>query len=281
MKPVIKWTGSKRGQSERIIRTFPKKVLVYREPFLGGGHVLGQALQSEAFQAKKYVASDISGPLIKIWRLIKNEPLELFENYRKHWSRFQDDTDYYYEIRDEFNSTGDPKLFLFLTRTCYNGLIRFNSDGEFNTSVHIDRPGIKPPDLYNVILKWHRLFKRHTVEFKLKDYRDIDVKDGDWCYLDPPYFDTESIYHGGLNVEEFYDWLRTLPCGFAFSFDGKTESGEQEVFVPKDIYDDHKLLDSSKSSFRKLKQKDERVYESLYLSYKSQKESLKSKFFEK
>lgn len=281
MQPVIKWTGSKRGQAERIVRTFPKNVSVYREPFLGGGHVLGHALQVEAFQAEKYVGSDISEPLIKIWRLVKNEPLKLFEDYRKHWSKFQDNKDYYYKVREEFNSTRDPKLFLFLTRTCYNGLIRFNSDREFNTSVHIDRPGINPPDLYNVILKWHRLFKRHTVEFKQVEYFDINATEKDWCYLDPPYFDTESIYHGGIETEKFYEWLRNLSCGFAFSFDGKTESGEQEVFVPEDIYDEHKLLDSSKSSFRKLKQKDERVYESLYLSYKSEKNSLKSKFFEK
>lgn len=279
MQPVVKWTGSKRGQANRIIKHFPNEIQVFYEPFLGGAHVFAECIKSERISVEKYIGSDILEPLIKIWKSVKTDPLLLYKSYEEKWSKFQDDTDYFYEERRYFNETGDHFSFLFLTRTCYNGLIRFNSDGDFNTSVHIERPGIKPSDLYNVILRWHRLFKTQDVKFKVQDYKELECNSEDWCYLDPPYLDTGEMYQNSLNKEEFYKWLDNLDCGYALSFDGKTESEDQSVFVPEDLYSSHKLLDSSKSSFRKLKEKDERVFESLYVNYKNCNQR-SNKFFE-
>lgn len=199
--------------------------------------------------------------------MVKNDPNILYKSYKNHWEKFQQDTDYYYEVREEFNRKKDPKLFLFLSRTCYNGLIRFNSDGEFNTSVHFDRPGIEPQTLYKTIVNWNRVFKAVEVEFKCQDYSKITPKENDWVYLDPPYHDTKSIYHGGLDLDSFYKWINSLNSGYALSFDGKVGSEDQEVFIPDYLYDEHVLMNSSVSGFRKLKQKPQEVSESLYINY--------------
>lgn len=280
MKPVVKWTGSKRRLSEQIIDYFPSRIKTYKEPFLGGAHIFGEVLKSERVKADKYKGSDLSEPLIFLWRMVKNNPLKLYEKYKEHWFKFQDNVDYYYEVRSKFNEEKNPCDFLFLTRTCYNGLIRFNSSGEFNTSVHIDRQGINPTDLYDIILNWHYLFKNRNVQFSVLNYEEVEVSKNDFLYLDPPYFDTDSIYFSGLNHSDFFEWLKNVSCNYALSFDGKVEDSKQDVFIDKDLYDDHFLLDSSKSSFRKLKKENKRVFESLYLMYQTKKpEKLKNKFF--
>ena len=75
-QPVIKWSGSKRSQSEEIIKRFPKKIDTYYEPFIGGGSILFQLLNSD-IEVKEYICSDINEELIALWNIIKEEPYEL------------------------------------------------------------------------------------------------------------------------------------------------------------------------------------------------------------
>lgn len=126
LQPVIKWSGSKRNQANEIIKTFPKNYNEYYEPFIGGGSILG------ALNPEKAIAGDTCAPLIELWNKIKNNPKDLSKNYENNWLKLQKDHDYYYEVRGRFNQENNPDDFLFLTRTAYNGLIRFNSTGEFN-----------------------------------------------------------------------------------------------------------------------------------------------------
>lgn len=130
MDPLIKWTGSKRRIADSIISKFPDQVETYYEPFLGGAHVLIESIRSNHFQANRYIGSDICEPLIEIYKLLRDQPLRLYESYKNHWNTFQNDPEHYYQVRESFNESKSPLDFLFLTRTCYNGLIRFNGSGE-------------------------------------------------------------------------------------------------------------------------------------------------------
>lgn len=284
MKPIIKYTGSKRPIAPEIVSTFPSEIETYYEPFIGGAHVLINVLKSERITAKKYVASDILLPLINFWKLVKSNPSELYKEYKFHWKKFNQNPDYYYEIRDEFNkNVSDPKLFLFLTRTCYNGLIRFNSDGEFNTSVHFGRSGIEPQSFYKILVDWHNILNLEPVEFIHRDYQELTESKKDWIYLDPPYIDTKAIYEGGIDINGFYKWLGELDAGYALSFDGKVGNEKQKHFIPDDLYDSHVLLDSSISGFRKLKNDAKRVYESLYIklnNHEAPEKNYNKRFFE-
>lgn len=90
--PVIKWSGSKRSQSEEIISNFPKEINIYYEPFVGGGSVLYQLLNSD-IKVNKFICSDINEDLINLWNTIKDTPLELSIHYNKLWGELNKDND--------------------------------------------------------------------------------------------------------------------------------------------------------------------------------------------
>ena len=102
IKPVIKWSGSKRSQAFEIVNKIPKHNK-YFEPFLGGGSIMYALNPSNA------ICSDICEPLINLWNVIKNDPIGLADYYREQWERMQEEGyQVYYEIRDEFNSSFSP-----------------------------------------------------------------------------------------------------------------------------------------------------------------------------
>ena len=190
--PVIKWSGSKRSQAEKIIKIFPNFDR-YFEPFLGGGSILIRT------NAKTAICGDVCKPLIDFWNLIKNKPSKLVDDYEEKWNKLQQyGYETYYHIRDEFNKKQNPSDLLFLSRTCVNGLIRFNSKGEFNNSLHYTRKGIHPEALEKIIFQWSNMIQNYV--FVTGDYRKTTRKitSNDFVYLDPPYFNTVGRYYGKI-----------------------------------------------------------------------------------
>ena len=179
IKPFIKWSGSKRSQADRLSSFLPS-FRRYYEPFVGGGSVLYRISPEEA------VVGDSCKPLIDLWEAVKTFPERLSSEYRSLWESLQKDNDFYYEVRDRFNAYQEPWDFLFLTRTCMNGLIRFNREGKFNTSFHIGRSGIHPDTMDTIILDWHQ--RLHGVVFVSGDFTETlrTVTAEDFVYLDPP-----------------------------------------------------------------------------------------------
>lgn len=84
-EPVIKWSGSKRSQAEKILTFFPKEIDTYYEPFCGGASVLRRLLDSD-IRVKHYICSDLNGGLIDLWNEIINNPLEVSSYYKKLWN---------------------------------------------------------------------------------------------------------------------------------------------------------------------------------------------------
>lgn len=106
-----------------------------------------------------------------------------------------------------------------------------------------------------------------NVVFLKQSYEKVYPESNDFIYLDPPYANTKGMYQGTIDYEYFWDWIRTLECKLALSFDGKLGSKDKTYDVPKDIYKTHNYLCSGMSNFKKMKQKQAYVYESLYLNY--------------
>lgn len=271
-QPVIKWTGSKRSQSEEIVSRMPKKIKTYYEPFIGGGSLMFQLLHSD-IEVENIICSDINNDLITLWNTIKNNPKFLIDEYSRMWKEMKDlgDIDkrkeYFYSIRTKFNETRKPEFFLFLSRTCTNGLIRYNSSGNFNTSLHFSRDGIKPTKLEKIIDEWSTKLNERNVKFINQSYENIQTKEGDFIYLDPPYANTKGIYYGVIDYEAFWNWIDAQDGKFMLSFDGKREEVDNTYAVPERLYSEHIYLKSGRSSFKDLKQQVvEVVYESLYIS---------------
>lgn len=263
--PVIKWTGSKRSQAQKIISMFPK-FKTYYEPFLGGGSIMVRT------NAKNAICGDICKPLIDFYKLIRDNPDNIIKSYTTKWNKLQSDgSDIYYDIRGKFNKNNNPHDLLFLSRTCVNGLIRFNKSGEFNNAFHHTRPGINPETLANTIRQWSGIIKHY--KFVHKDYSNTTLKatTDDFVYLDPPYFNTRGIYYGTIPYDEFLDYLESLNSRnikFAMSFDGTRGSNDFTVDIPKKLYKRKLLLDSGNSPFRNvMNKKVEMVKESLYLNF--------------
>lgn len=263
--PVIKWSGSKRSQAEIIRSFFPESYNTYFEPFIGGGSML------YAVNPKTAICGDICEPLVMLWKEIKENPEHLATEYKKRWLELQEDYQTYYRVRDEFNKKQMPADLLFLSRTCVNGLIRFNANGEFNNSLHHTRPGILPEKLEIILNDWSKRIQ--STSFYAQDYEltTDSAKKGDIVYLDPPYFHTKGRYYGAIDFERFYCYLDSLNSKgikYILSFDGTRGDDNYVVELPKDLYVRHELIPSGNSSFKKVMDKEnKKVFESLYLNW--------------
>lgn len=270
---MVKWSGSKRSQSEDIIKMIPNKEFnTYYEPFVGGASVLYQLLHSDK-KFNRYICSDINNDLISLWKKIKNEPYEIINSYEKMWNELNIDDDkkrkknYFYMVRERFNKEKNPDDFMFIMRTTTNGMPRYNNSGEFNNSFHVTRNGIVPNTLANIVVEWSELLNKYEVEFICTSFENVITTNNDFMYSDPPYPNTKGMYYGKINYGVFWDWLRKQQGSYMFSFPGKTSSLNIVYEVPEDTYSKHEYLYSGNSSFRRIigKSNKEYVQESLYI----------------
>ena len=227
IEPVIKWSGSKRYVAPELSKLIINQKR-YIEPFIGGGSMLPFR------QIPNAVASDIISELINLWNQIKNNPEQVAHEYQVRWNRLQKEGhSVYYEVRDSFNKTKNEFDFHFLTRTCVNGLIRYNTNGEFNNSMHKNRPGINPKSFRDIILKWSYFIK--DVEFRNTDYRNTlaDANKNDFVFLDPPYGGTKDRYtKTEFNLSEFYnelERLNSIGAKWILTFDGTAGNREHDI----------------------------------------------------
>jgi DNA adenine methylase len=181
-KPFVKWAGGKTKLVPEILKYLPEKYNNYIEPFVGGGALFF------ALKPKKAILNDINSELIATYKVIQKKPEELIfllEDYQKKHNK-----DFYYKTRStNVESLDDVEVaarFVYLNKTCFNGLYRVNQKNEFN----VPMGSYKNPTILDEenILKCSRAFK--NVEFYNMDYRDFlsqFAKPNDFVYLDPPY----------------------------------------------------------------------------------------------
>lgn len=262
---LIKWTGSKRALANEIYSHFPKHKR-YFEPFLGGGALLYLSSLHECY------ASDIYCPLIEFWKLVKDKPEEVIENYSKQWQQLQSDLpNYFYLVRDRFNSRPNPFDLCFLSRTCVNGIIRFNSSGEFNNSFHLSRKGMKPEKFARIARNWSKFLSQ--TEFSCCDFAEALDKTvtGDFAYLDPPYAASTNRYQNNIDIEKLFDVLESMNQRgilWILSFDGIRGDTDYRARIPEKMYKKHILIDAGHSKVKKvLSGSNETVHESIYLNF--------------
>ena len=273
---LIKWTGSKRKQAKDIVDIFPKEIETYYEPVVGGASIAIELMLRNDVKVNNFVLSDINKDLISFYDAVINYPKQLIDLYtdlHNHFVACNDKKVFYESARKEFNRSHNTALFLFLTRTSHNGLIRYNSKGEYNVGCHYNRNGIKPDKLSKIINFYSDLFNRRNVRFSCCDYSRIKPNENDFCYFDPPYGGTgTSIYFGNFDKNNFFNFIRSLKCKYAISYDGNTtENKNLNCKLDNDLYKNHYLIDNGISGFRKLHGNNVYVKESLYCNYDIEK----------
>ncbi|MBD3172977.1 Dam family site-specific DNA-(adenine-N6)-methyltransferase [Candidatus Bathyarchaeota archaeon] len=182
MKPILKWAGGKRQIIDNIISYFPKdyKSRRYHEPFFGGGAVFFKLEQTNG------TINDINKRLINFYKIVRDKPDELI---RKTLGYKYNEKEYY-DLRDTLNQGNiddveEASIFLYLNKTCFNGLYRVNSKNQFNVPFgKYKNPTIVPK---RRIRKASELLK--DVEILCTDFEYLyeGAKKGDLCYFDPPY----------------------------------------------------------------------------------------------
>ncbi len=182
MKPFLKWAGGKRWLIPRLAGKLPQYNR-YFEPFLGSGSLFF------ALEPKIAVLSDSNRELINCFRQVKNHCKDVVGLLR----RLSADKDTYYKVRDCFYSKAHAiekaAYFIYLNKTCWNGLYRVNANGKFN----VPCGSLKP----NALIFEEQHLKTaskmlRNVELLCCDFEESikDVKSGDLVYLDPPYVTT-------------------------------------------------------------------------------------------
>jgi DNA adenine methylase len=268
LNPVIKWSGSKRALAPTILPLIPKSGN-YFEPFIGGGSILGNIGPRKSF------ASDILPELIDLWEAIKTQPDFLAHEYLKMWNRLQaHGHEVYYEVRDIFNERKSPEHFLFLTRTCVNGLIRFNSAGEFNNSLHHSRPGIHPDRLALILNEWSKRVSQ-TVFINCDFTETINrCKKNDIVYLDPPYMNNKGRYSKAtFDFQRLWDSLEELnrrSVKWILSIDGSSGSRDYSTNLetPRSLASVEFNVAAGNSPFPRLqKSRTDEVFESIFMNF--------------
>lgn len=179
-KQFLKWAGGKQQLLPELAKYIPKSYGRYFEPFLGSGAYFFNVIEGKAF------LSDINEDLINCYQVVKNDVEKLIESLKKH----ENTSEYFYQMRatdtDSLDKLERASRFIFLNRTCFNGLYRVNKSGKFNVPFgKYKNPNIVQEDK----LKLASLeLKRATIVYS--DYKKVlkKAKKNDFIYLDPPYF---------------------------------------------------------------------------------------------
>ena len=202
VRPFVKWAGGKNKLIPQMEQYYPKelkenKIDVYIEPFVGGGAILMDILKK--YNIKKAYAFDINKNLINCYNIIKDKVESLVLELKKleeEYLKLDDENrkEYYYDIRKKYNSINienenealeKTTYFIFLNKTCFNGLYRENRRGQFNVPIG----KYKNPTICDEenLIELSKLIK--NVTFINGDYRESYkyIEENTFIYFDPPY----------------------------------------------------------------------------------------------
>jgi DNA adenine methylase len=182
--PIVKWVGGKSKLLDELCARAPGTFERYFEPFLGGGALFFRLRPARAS------LSDRNEALIECYRAVRDEVDDVIDALVGH--RVRHGREYYYETRDAWNagmreatSAERAATFVYLNKTCYNGLWRVNSHGAFNVPMgRYERPAILDAAALRMAATALRGRDLHARAF---DEVLDEAKAGDFVYFDPPY----------------------------------------------------------------------------------------------
>ncbi|TXJ53996.1 DNA adenine methylase [Brachyspira aalborgi] len=250
IKPFVKWAGGKNGLINSLISFIPKNFNSYFEPFVGGGALFFYLKNLNILNSKKIYLNDKNTELINAYKQIKINPnklLEELEILKNNHSK-----EYFYKIRNldrdfDFYSLSEvfrAARFIYLNKTCFNGLCRYNAKGNFNTPMG----SYKNPKIYDkdLIFSVHEVLKNVSITNKDFEVVSLKAKKGDFIYFDPPYYPlnkTSSFvsYTDNFSANEqirLYKLFKMLDCeGIKV-----LQSNSNTDFI-KELYKDFEIIE--------------------------------------
>lgn len=271
---LLKWVGNKQRFARDIISFFPSNFGTYFEPFLGSGAVLA------TLAPEKALASDSFGPLIQIFQTLKTSPETLKGYYAERWNLLNDENkrEIYEEIKASYNRKPNAADLLFISRSCYGGVVRFRTDGYISTPVGIHDP-IAPESFNQRVDEWHK--RVQTTEFQHIEFEEAirKARKGDLIYCDPPYSHSQSILYGAQSFN-LADLLKIIgDCKkrgiyVVLSIDGKKRSGNLilDLPIPPGLFEREIFINVGRSMLKRFQMngrnlEKEKVHDRLLLTY--------------
>lgn len=255
---LLKWVGNKQRTAHEIISHFPANYRTYYEPFLGSGAVLGTLAPPRA------IASDALRPLMEIWDMLSSHPDRLLSEYRSRWERFQEDRHAAYEeLKGRFNRQPNGPDLVFLSRSCYGGVVRFRKDGFMSTPIGVHNP-VSPQSMAKRIAMWHK--RTAGTEFRCCDFEESihQANARSIVYCDPPYSHTQSILYGAqeFSLERLFEAIGRAKSRGAFvalSIDGSKKSGARvcDIPLPDGLFERIAFINCGRSMLRRFQMKGE------------------------
>ena len=223
-KPFLKWVGGKTKLVPELVAMFPQKFNNYFEPFVGGGALFYEVIQK--FGVKSSYINDINKKLITTYKQIQRNPQKLINSlkviefeYKKLTTIEQEK--YYYLIRTKFNEMALDNItisayLIFLNKTCFNGMYRENSRGQYNIPFG-DQKNPTICDKENILSVSECLKNTIITNTSFEDSLD-KCRKGDLIYFDPPYYPINTTSN--------------------FTAYSKSSFGEKEQIKLKDVFAD-------------------------------------------
>lgn len=272
---LLKWVGNKQKFAGIISEYFPKDFNKFYEPFLGSGALMATLSPNAG------IGSDIYRPLIEIWQTLKDDPEKLIQWYDERVSRIinGNKVEVYNDVLASFNRNNNGADFLFLTRSCYGGIVRFRkADGYMSTPCGVHHP-ISTETFRKRVREWNK--RMANVEFIHADYKEMFARAnfGDLIYCDPPYSHSQSILYGAhdFKLEELFACIKEAKdrgVYVALSIDGTKKSGNLlcDLPIPEGLFEQELLISLGGSMLKRFQmegqtQENEQVRDRLLLTY--------------
>lgn len=261
-KPFIKWAGGKGQLLEQIRKRYPKHVSKYCEPFVGGGAVLFDVLNH--FHPEEVLINDINNDLINTYEQIRENASALISELKKlqdeyKLSTLEENKISFLNRRSRYNEikiTGNKSenlekavLFIYLNKTCFNGLYRVNSKGLFNVPFN----NAKNPllcDEKNLLLCSELL---QNVQMSSGEYSHCInfIDNRTFVYIDPPYRPvSETSYFTSYSENIFADKEQIELGKFIQAISAKGANFLASNSDPKNFDEEDTFFDDLYSSFK-------------------------------
>ncbi len=237
-RPFLKWVGGKRSVLPDLVARMPQTYNAYRESFLGGGALFFE------IQPRKAVLSDVNFHLIITFQAVRDNVEELIKQLEVHAKSHN--KEYFGKARLKLFMEKNPvkvaALFIYLNKTCYNGLYRVNKAGRFNVPIgSYKNPTILDEDN---LRNSSKLLQGIIIE--QRPFTQIDIVKDDFYYFDPPYHKVYDGYDGGRFGDAEHEKLAEL-CHKVNRAGGKFMLSNSDTDFIRNLYKDY-TIDEIKGS---------------------------------
>ncbi|MBK9275939.1 MAG: Dam family site-specific DNA-(adenine-N6)-methyltransferase [Flavobacteriales bacterium] len=251
---LLKWIGNKQKFAREIANYFPSDFERFVEPFLGSGAIMATVAPDHG------VGSDAFAPLIQIWTALSEQPRQLVQWYANRYNLIEQvgKEEAYAQVLRSYNENPNGADLLFLSRTCYGGVVRFRKrDGFMSTPCGAHAP-ITPKAFRARVEEWGD--RMRNVQFIHRDYREAfaDAREGDFIYCDPPYSHSQTILYGAQTFRlaellQCIEEARSRGARVALSIDGNKKSGSVmcALDIPEGLFAREIFVNCGRSMLRR------------------------------